>query len=82
MKLGRTIQRYFSTSQYEEVDWLAGCETKTNFIFGAVYFFSKEHDMWNTQVVLDLYHLSGAQQKHSKSQTHVPCYLPLQSFGK
>ena len=38
--------------------------------------------MWNTQGVLDLSHLSVAQQKHSKSQTLVPCYLPLKLFGK
>jgi hypothetical protein len=38
--------------------------------------------MRNTQVVLDLYHLSNARQKHSKSQTHVPCYLALKLFGK
>jgi len=55
---------------------------KINFIFGAVYFFSKEHDMQNTQDVLDLYHLSSEQQKHSKSQTHMPCYLALKLFGK
>jgi len=26
--------------------------------------------------------MSSAQQKHSKSQTHVPCYLQLKLFGK
>ena len=30
----------------------------------------------------DLNQLSSAQQEHSKSQTHVPCYLQLKLFGK
>ena len=31
---------------------------------------------------MDLNHLSSAQQRHSKSPTHVPCYLQLKLFGK
>jgi hypothetical protein len=34
------------------------------------------------QDVLEFYHLSRAQQKHSKSQTFLPFYLPFESFGK
>jgi len=31
---------------------------------------------------MDLSHTSNAQQKHSKSQTHVQCYIQLKLFGK
>jgi len=31
---------------------------------------------------MDLSHMSNAQQKHSKSQTHVQCYIQLKLFGK
>jgi hypothetical protein len=31
---------------------------------------------------LDLNYLSSSQQKHSKSQTHVPCYLQLKIIWK
>ena len=48
----------------------------------ACLLFSNTHEVWNKQGFLDLNHLSSAQQKHSKSQNHVPCYLQLKLFGK
>jgi hypothetical protein len=68
--------RHFDTSQYLEVDWLAGYETE-NFIVGPVYFFVTIMNGFS-----DLNHWSSAQQEHSKSQTHVYCYLQLKLFGK
>lgn len=35
-----------------------------------------------TQDVLELYHLSRAQQKHSNSQTCITLFVPFKSFGK
>jgi len=41
------------------------------------HFFLKKHDVWNKQEILALNHFFIAQHKHSKSQTHVSCYLQL-----
>jgi hypothetical protein len=38
--------------------------------------------VWTQQGFSDLNHLLRAQQKHSKSQTHVHSYLQLKLFGK
>jgi hypothetical protein len=45
-------------------------------------YFSFYHEIRNNQGFLGLHHLSSAQQKHSKPQTHVHCYLQLKLFGK
>jgi hypothetical protein len=50
---------------------------RTNVIVGLFIFYNK-HEVRNKQGFLDLSHLYSEQQKHSKSQTHVQCYL----FGK
>jgi len=44
--------------------------------------FSNKHEVWNKQGFSNLNNLSNAQYKHSKTQTHVSCYLQLTLFGK
>ena len=68
--------RHFYISHYEKFDWLRGCEI-VNFIIGPVYFF-----LTNVKGFSDLNNLSSAQQKRSKPQTYVHCYLQLKLFGK
>jgi len=45
-------------------------------------YFSCYHEVRNNQGFSGLHNLSSAQQKHSKHQTHVHCYLQLKLFGK
>jgi hypothetical protein len=69
-------------SQYEKVDWVAGCETRNKLYCWPCLLFSNKLEVWNKQGFLDFNLLSSAQQKHSKSQTYVPCYLELKLSGK
>ena len=75
-------KRHFLISQYGKVDWLAGCETTNKLYCWPCLIFYNKRDVWNKQGFLDLNDLSSAQQKHSKSQTLVHCYLQLKLFGK
>jgi len=70
-------RRHFCVSQYENVGWLAGCETINALDCWPCFHFSNKHEG-----LFGFNHLSCAQQKHSKSWTHVHCYLPLKLFGK
>jgi hypothetical protein len=48
----------------------------------ALLLFRNKHEVWNKQSFLDLNHLSSAQQKHSRTQTHVPYYIQLKFVVK
>ena len=69
-------KRHFCVSQYENVDWLAGCETINELDCWPCFHFCNKYEG-----LFGFNHLSYVQQKHSKSQTHVQCYLPLKLFG-
>jgi hypothetical protein len=52
--------RHFYLSQYEKVDWLAGCETTNKLYCLPCLLFSNKHKVWNKQGFSDLNHLSSA----------------------
>ena len=40
------------------------------------------NEVWNRHALWELNHLASAQQRHSKSQTHVHCYVQLKLCRK
>ena len=50
--------RYFSTSQYEKVEWLSGCQLRCKLFCWPCLLFSRESCVWNKQGFSDLNHLT------------------------
>jgi len=57
-------------------------DVKKQHLFFVLFTFSDEHEVLNEHGLLNLNNLSSVQQKHSKSQTYVHCYLQLKLLGK
>lgn len=74
--------RHFSTSQYEKVEWLTGCQLRCKLFCWPCLLFSRESCVWNKQGFSDLNHLTFMLQKHEKSQAHVQAFLAYKMFGK
>lgn len=74
--------RHFSTSHYEKVEWLTGCQLRCKLFCWPCLLFARESCVWNKQGFSDLNHLTFMLQKHEKSQAHVQAFLAYKMFGK
>lgn len=74
--------RRFSPSQYESVEWMTGCDFRSKLYCWPCLLFCTETGVWNEQGFTDLNHLTAAQQRHEKSQTHVQSLFAYTMFEK
>jgi len=61
---------------------LTGWQDVKKHLFLVLFTFSDEREVVSKHGFLNLNDLSTVQQKHSKSQTYVHCYLQLKLLGK
>lgn len=74
--------RHFSVSSFNSIPWLTGCEKLNKLFCWPCILFSKEKSVWTKTGFSDLSHLSSAQQRHERSQSHVESFLKCKMFGK
>jgi hypothetical protein len=76
------IQETFTSRKYENIYGFAGSGTTNRLYCWPCLPFCNKHEVWNKQGISNLNDFSSAQQKNSKPETRVNCYLQLKLFGK
>lgn len=72
----------FSTTWYEKVSWLTGCEQRQILLCFPCVMFSNSKDVWSFTGFSDIKNLGRGIQRHEKSRDHLDCSVKLTVFGK
>lgn len=74
--------RHFSAPQYENIEWLTGCDAQVKLFCWPCLLFSHEGGDWYKQGCRDIEHLTSALKEHERSEALVQAFMAFKIFGK
>nr|CAI5854557.1 unnamed protein product [Callosobruchus analis] len=80
---GKNQNRGFNINNYEKIRWLTASSTRNKlYCWNCVLFSNDKFSVWGKTGYNNLQNLSGAIEKHEKSQEHISSSIKFELFGK